>query len=281
MLDKLNENIYNKKGGEVKKKKNTRRVSIIRKRNEMTRGGDNLSLHAKRALNTIYYLLQGHQEHLNYEYVSISFSALRKYMRLEKNERYVAIIKEALQELRQPIELHNFYHPLLDKVFEWYSLSLIDEAGFPRHGKERVAIVKLNEMLKDLISKKIKQGNYTPLDLSIINSFRNPHASKVYEFLKSFEQYRYIDITQEYLLRILGLSETKTYQNYADLKRLLKRQIKEIKNKSDLKDITLMEGKDFAKQKIFRIIISNKGQRTPTQFNIRAAVDEIVNRFKI
>ncbi len=265
-----------KKEDKMKKKKNT-----LRKRNEIVRGGDNLSIHAKRALNVIYYLLQKHEEYLQYEYVSIRFSTLRRHMRLEKNERYVTIIREALQELRKPIELHNFYHPLLDKVFDWYSLSLVDEAGFPKYSKERVATIKLNTMVKDLIAKKIKQGNYTSVDLSVINALRNPHASKIYEFLKSFEQYKYIDITQEYLLRILGLTEVKTYKNYANLKQLLKRQIKEIGDKSDLKDITLVENKDLAKQKIFRIIINNEGQKIPTQIDIQAAVDQIVNIFKM
>ena len=83
----------------------------IHKKNEIVRGTDTYSLNAKKALNAIYWGMQKGNLY-EYEYITIKFSDLRKIMNLNNVEDYVQRIKEAMQELREPLELNNFYHPL-------------------------------------------------------------------------------------------------------------------------------------------------------------------------
>ena len=252
----------------------------IHKKNEIIRGADIYSLNAKRALNAIYWGLQKHKLY-NDEYFKFSFATLREMMSLEHDNRYIERMKEALQELQQPLSLNKFYHPIQKQTFDWYSISFLDEVGFRKEeNNEWIAVIKTNPTIKFLMKT---EGNFTELDLiQYMNKFRTKYAMKIYEYLKSFGNYRYLDIPQSHLMRLFGLAEdNKTYKYYSDLNRLLERQIKELIKKSDLKELKLDDSKLLKKDKIFRIYINPKAKKkTATKEDAKQILESLsIKRF--
>ena len=230
----------------------------IHKKNELIRGSDIYSLHAKRALNAIYWGLQKHNLY-EHEYFKFSFSTLRKMMSLETDNRYVERMKEALQELQQPLSLNNFYHPIQKQTFDWYSISFLDEVGFKKENNEWVASIKTNPSIKHLMQV---EGNFTELELiEYLNKFKTKYAMKLYEYLKSFSSYKYLNITQNHMMKLFGVASDSKYRYMSDLTTLLQRQIKELVEKSDLKELKLSDDKQFKKDKIFHIQINPKASK--------------------
>jgi len=251
----------------------------IHKRNEMVRGSDRYSLEAKRALNAIYWGLQKYNL-FNATYINIKFSTLRKVMNFENDNRYVEKLKNGLLELQQPMELNNFMHPIQKTKYDWYSLSFLDEAGFKKDEEtgEWVATIKVNPIIKHLLQI---EGNFTKLELlENLNKFRTKYAMKLYEYLKSFGAFKYIDITQKHIMKLLGIDENhNTYKHYAKLKTLIERQLKDIANKSDLKEVRLMNSKTLAKEKVFRIIINPKSKRGADKIIAKTALENLIKKF--
>jgi peptidyl-tRNA hydrolase len=264
----------------AKKKKIT-----IHKRNEIVRGADLYSLNAKRCFNAIYYLYQKNRElFAKYEekgvsYMSIKFSTLRNLMSLEKDNNYVEIIKEAIRELQTTlIELNNWTNPVTGKKYLWYSTKFLNDAHISKDNNIAVSL-EISTLFKELM---IDQKNFTPLNLiEYMNKFRTKYAMKLYEYLKSFGGYKYIDISQKHLLKLLGLPEDhKTYKYYYELKRVIERQLKEIANKTDLKEVKLLNYKSLAKEKIFRIIINPKAsKKTAKPKEIEDVLNAMIKRF--
>ena len=247
--------------------------ATIHKKNEIVRGSDEYSINAKRALNAIYWGLQKN-DYYNFEYVPIRFATLREVMGLNNVEDYVQRIKEAMQELRKPLELNNFYHPIHQKKFDWYSLSFLDEVGFPKEDKERVALIKVNQFMKHLM--KI-DGNFTKIELiPYANKFRTKYGMKLYEYLKSFESYYYLEISDDHIRKLLNIQEVKTYKYFSDLDRLVKRQMKEITSKSDLEQVTY---KAIKATKTFRFLINKKSKKNAEKQEAKATLDNLVKRF--
>ena len=246
----------------------------IHKRNELTRGGDPLSLYAKRALNAIYYLVQTNvnkdnaQAIENIDYIPIEFPYLRKMMGLEKVESYIKEIEDALTELQKAtLELNNFRNPKDNQVYQWYSMSFLADTSWKLDEKsgKKVAYVELPKLMKWLMIHS-SEGNFTKLDLiPTLNKLRTKYAMKLYEFFKSFEKFRYIDLPQDYIIRILGLQDIKDYQYYSHLARLLKNQIKELNKKTEFEHLKLTEPtKEMKKEKIYRFIINPKNKKVLT-----------------
>jgi hypothetical protein len=237
----------------------------------MVRGGDKLSLHAKRALNAIYYLVQKNVNNgkasiiENLDYIPIEFPYLRKMMGLEKVESYIKEIENALTELQTTaIQLNNFKDPRDNKIWNWYSISFMSDVSwhYDEEKKKKVAYISLSPLVKWLMIHS-NEENFTKLDLiPTLNNLRTKYAMKLYEFFKSFEKFRYIDLPQDYLLRILGLEEIKTYHSYYELKRLLQRQIKELNKKTEFDKLKLIEPtKEMKREKIYRFIINPKNKK--------------------
>ena len=246
----------------------------IHKRNELTRGGDKLSIHAKRALNAIYYLIQTNvnkgKTHLveSLDYIPIEFPYLRRMMGLKNVESYIKEIEDALTELQKvTLELNNFRNPKDNQVYQWYSMSFMSDAYWKLDEKsgKKFAYVELPKLMKWLMVHS-SDGNFTKLDLiPTINRLRTKYAMKLYEFFKSFERFRYIDLPQDYIIRILGLQDIKDYQYYSHLARLLKNQIKELNKKTDFEHLKLTEPtKEMKKEKIYRFIINPKNKKVLT-----------------
>ena len=234
----------------------------IHKKNEIVRGGDRLSLIGKRALNAVYYLIQKNNLYNAYK-IKIRFSDLRKLMGLNDNNDYVERMKEGLKELMETIELNNWTNPNDGITYKWYATRVLNEANFHKENDEWFAIIEPNKTITGLM--KLKE-NFTELQLiPILNKLRTKYAMKLYEFFKSFERFRYIDLPQNYILRILGLQDIKTYNSYYELKRLLERQIKELNKKTEFEKLKLLEPtKEMKKEKIYRFIINPKNKKVLT-----------------
>jgi len=250
----------------------------IHKRNELTRGSDDYSLNAKRCLNAIYYIVQKNNLYKK-DYFLLSFATLKKMMNLEKNEDYIERIKSAFLELEQPMQLNNFYHPILKETFNWYSMSFLDEAGFRKENNNQTsAVVRVNPVIKHLMQL---DGNFTKLDLIYhMNKFRTKYAMKLYEFLKSFEDYQYIQLSQQHTMKLLGINEDDiTNKHYSKLKVLIDRQLKEIIKKTDLKEIKREDSKELSKSKIYKIYIDPKSKKVPKVIDIEQSINDIIKRF--
>jgi hypothetical protein len=258
----------------------------LHKSNEMIRGGDRLSVHAKRLLNSIYYLIQtnvnkGNTKAIeNATYIPLEFPYLRKMMGLEKVESYIKEIENAFAELQEPIQLNNFKNPRDNQLYQWYSISIISEASWRIDNNKKTAYIALAPLAKWLMINT-NEGNFTKLDLiPIINKLRTKYAMKLYEYLKSFGGYKYLDISQKHLMKLLGFEpDHTTYKHYANLKQLIERQIKEIAQKTDLVDTKLITNKTLAKDKIFRIIINPKSKKSVDKIEAKTALENLIKRF--
>jgi len=262
------------------KKKNI----TIHKRNEIIRGADLYSLNGKRCFNAIYYLYQKNRNlFLEWEkkgvgFINLKFSTLRDLMSLEKDNNYVEIIKEAVKELQTTlIELNNWTNPVTGKKYLWYSTKFLNDAHVE---KDNTLFVKLeiSTLFKQLMTD---QKNFTPLDLiQYMNQFRTKYAMKIYEYLKSFGGYKYINISQKHMLKLLGIDEEhKTYKHYAKLKILVERQLKEIARKTDLTEIKLISSKNTAKEKIFKILINPQNKKIAKKEEAQEVLETLIKRF--
>ena len=255
-----------------------KKTITIHKKNELVRGADCYSLNAKRALNAVYWALQKHQLY-NKRYFDFSFFSLRKIMNLENNDDYVERMKEALRELMNTIELNNWTNPIDNKKYLWFATRFINEVHFFKNENgEWIARIETNQTIKDLM---ILDSNFTKLDLlEYMNKFRTKYAMKLYEYLKSFGAYRYLDISQKHMMKLLNIDEdNKTYKHYAKLKNLIKRQIKELVSKSDLKELKLLESKLLAREKTFRIMINPKNKKIANKIEAKTILDNLIKRF--
>ena len=207
-------------------------------------------------MNIIYYALQKEQLY-PYRFITFKFSNLRKLMGLDKNEDYVQRMKKALEELMQTIELHNYKH-IDGKTYQWFATRFLNEARFEKKNDEWIAILEVNQTIKEIMQLK---GNFTKLDLLIYqNKMRTKYGMKLYEFLKSFENYRYITLEADYIRKLLKLQDSRTYKNFANLKQLLNRQTNEINKKTDLKNLKL----EITEDREFKFIINPKSsKKTP------------------
>ena len=249
----------------------------IHKKHELVRGTDDYSVMGKRALNTVYWAMQKHQMY-KHDHMIIRFSTMRRMMNLESDQRYVETIKDALLELMKPMEINNFHHPIHDEVFQWYATSVLDEAGFKKNeDNEWVVHIKVSTLVRYIMQLK---GGFTPLELiEYANSFRTKYAMKLYEYLRSFGAYSYLDITHKHMIKLLNLDEKSKYRYYSDLYILVERQTKEIAKKSDLQQVKLLKSKALAKDKIFRIQINPKSKKEVDKTEAKTALDNLVKRF--
>jgi len=250
----------------------------IYKKNEIIRGGDRYSIYAKRLMNGIYWALQKYSLY-KYHKITIQFAQIRGMLNLESEQNYVEIIKRSFLELKEPIELNNFKHP--DGTFyNWYVCSFLNEVGFQKKDDGKwYADIEVNRLMKQLMQQ---EGNFTKLNLTCyINKLRTKYAMKLYEYLKSFESFRYLDITQEYLMRLFGFEKNHTtYKHYSKLKILLERQIKEISKKTDLQQIKLISSKVLSKEKKYRIIINPKSKKDVSKIEAKTTLENLLQKIR-
>jgi len=248
----------------------------IFKRNEITRGADYYSLNAKKCFNAIYYLYQKNRKiTTQHTQTKLRYSSLRKIMNLQKDNNYVEVINNAIEELQSTlIKLNNF--ELDGKKYKWYSTKFLNDAHVEKD-KEIFVTLEISTFFKKMM---IANLGFTELDLvKYLNKFRTKYAMKIYEYLKSFEGYKYLDVPQSHMIKLLGLENSKSYSNYANLKQLVERQLIEIGNKSDLNQVRLFNSKLLAKKKIFRIRINPKSKKNADKLETYTALEGLIKRF--
>lgn len=248
----------------------------IFKRNEIIRGADYYSLNAKKCFNAIYYLYQKNREiTTQHTQTKLRYSSLREVMNLQKDNNYVEVINNAIEELQATlVKLNNF--EIDGKKYKWYSTKFLNDAYVEKDTEISVTL-EISTFFKKLMIANI---GFTELDLvKYLNKFRTKYAMKIYEYLKSFEGYKYLDVSQSHMLKLLGLEDSKSYSNYANLKQLVERQLTEIANKSDLNQVRLFNSKLLAKKKIFRIQINPKSKKDVVKIKSKTALDNLVTRF--
>jgi hypothetical protein len=252
-------------------------IKNIHKKNHLVRGTDDYSVMGKRALNTVYWAMQKHKLY-KHDVMAIRFSTMRSMMNLESDQRYVETIKDALRELREPMEINNFRHPITEEDYQWFSCSVLDEAGFKKNDAgEWLVHLKVSTILRYVMQLK---GGFTPLELiEYANSFRTKYGAKLYEYLSSFGGSKYLDITQKHMMKLLNIDEMSKYKYYSQLFELVERQTKEIAKKSDLQQVKLLKTKALAKDKIFRIIINPKSKKEADKTEAKTALENLVKRF--
>ena len=257
----------------------------IHKRNEIIRGTDMYSLNAKRCLNAIYYIYQKNRDMvLEYEnkgvtFMNLHFSTLRDLMNLQKDNNYIELIKDAIRELQTTlIELNNWTNPVTGKKYAWYATKFLNDANVEHTDRVTVS-VEISTLFKQLMREQV---NFTKLNLLIYaNKMRTKYSMKLYENLMSFKNYYYIEITQKHLMKLFNIKDDdRTYKNYANLKQLLTRQLREIARKTDLKEVELQDNTALSKQKIFRIKIhqrkTEKMQEKPGKELIQEMLEKMV-----
>ncbi len=257
----------------------------IHKSNQIIRGGDKLSLIAKRALNAIYYSVQMNVNDgkanliQNLDYLPIQFPFLRQMLGLNKVESYITEIEKALIELQTTtLTLNNFTNPKDGEFYKWYSMSFLSDVSWRIDEKTGIkkAYIALPPLIKYLMINS-NNGNFTSIDLiPTINKLRTRYSVKLFEFFQSFKKIRYLDLPHYYLIKILGLEEKKDYKYYSHLFRLLDRQIKEIAEKTDLEQLKLLDPpKDFKKAKLYRFIINPTSKK---DLNNQEKIEEMTKK---
>lgn len=222
----------------------------ILKRNEIIRGhSSNLDLNGMRILNAVYWGIQREKLH-DVKTGVYTFSSLRKLMNLEDNERYYQIIEKALVDLTKTIELKNYCHT--DGVeYKLYTIRFVDAV---RIKKEDINTVEI-DFNKDMNMLLKKHENFTKLEfLKYSNSFRSKYTVSLYEYLKSFESYKYIDMSMDSINQLLG-SHAKYF---SDLNKVVDRCFKDIQTKSDLSHI---KKRSFKKEKFIRFYLNPNGDK--------------------
>jgi hypothetical protein len=208
-------------------------------------------------------------------FMNLHFSTLRDLMNLQKDNNYVDTIKNAIKELQTTlIELNNWTNPVTGKRYAWYATKFLNDANVEHTDRVTVS-VEISTLFKQLMREQV---NFTKLNLLVYaNKMRTKYSMKVYEYLSSFKNYYYIEISQKHLMKLFGIAEDdKTYKNYSDLKRLLMRQLNEIAKKTDLKEVELQNSPTLAKQKIFRIKIHKKKDKNQQEKPGKELIENIL-----
>jgi len=181
------------------------------------------------------------------------------------------------------IKLNNFRNPKDGQLYNWFSITFIGDASWKlNEDGKKVAYISLSPFMKWLMIHTHDNGNFTELELiPTVNKLRTKYSMKLYEYLKSFKAFRYIDITQKHMMKLLGIDENhKTYKTFYELKRLVDRQLKEIAKKTDLDQVKLIDNKLLSKEKKYRIIINPKSKRDVSQLEAKTALENLLQKIR-
>lgn len=206
----------------------------IHKKNEIIRGkpfDENLSLEAKRCLNSVYYIVQksiNNGETNSDRKFKISFQDFKKLMAINDNN-YIYIIRKAIKELQRPFQLYNYKLSTNERVL-WHSTVFISDFKIVEKNKEKEIQFELNSTIYDLIKET---GNFTELEFKTIQNFKSKYSATLYEYLKSYSNLGQLKITLDMMNTIL----ITKYNYLSDMKKIINRCLKEFE-KTDLSNIS-------------------------------------------
>jgi hypothetical protein len=251
----------------------------IHKKNEMVRGIDDYSLNARRALNAVYYAVQKNKLYKHNRF-RMRMATMRELMQLNSTNDYVERIQEAILELKRTIVLNNYYHPINEIKYSWYATSFLNDVGFHKENDEQIIEIEVSPLILHLMQTS---GNFTQLDLlKYTQKFRTKYAFKLYEYLRSFAAYRYIEITHEHMTKLLNIKEgTQQHKYYSDLFKVVERAVKNITKSSDLSELQLVKSKALSKEKIYRIIIDPEANDILKAKALREMAQKLANKKRV
>jgi len=161
---------------------------------------------------------------------TLSMSELRKLLGLKSTKDDIRII-EAIKLLQTPIVIRDF--TFKGKGVEWTSAPFLSRATKWKDGQKYIHI-KLDDMIIEGIKQKY---GYTPLELTLCNSFKSKYGLKLYEM---FVRYYYLPNREGIGVGIISkdieeLNRTfdSSYKQPSELLRGIKRGLKEIKKITD------------------------------------------------
>ena len=147
---------------------------MLKKNNAITdaKNGE-LSLGAMKMLDIILHIYN-QKKSTN---LQIKLADLRKKLGLEKNNSYIARIKDYLLELKLPFELRDFTDIKSGKKISWAITSFLTEVKVYKETQQIVELLISESFLSFIIDR----AGYTYINLELTKKFKTKYGYKIYE----------------------------------------------------------------------------------------------------
>ena len=156
-----------------------------------------------------------------------------------KNENSIKGIGEILEKLStKKIYIEEIKSNQKNKI--WHKYNLIN--GFSYDEEFNTFEIEATEKIYSLVAKKFKDGGYTPINLAVFFTLKNPYAQRLYDLLRLWSyskkniNYKISDLKEFFML-------DENYSEYGNFKRrVILPAIKEL-NKTNFFKIDIKENK--------------------------------------
>ena len=110
-----------------------------------------------------------------------------------KNENSIKGIGEILEKLStKKIYIEEIKSNQKNKI--WHKYNLIN--GFSYDEEFNTFEIEATEKIYSLVAKKFKDGGYTPINLAVFFTLKNPYAQRLYDLLRLWSYSKKILITK-------------------------------------------------------------------------------------
>lgn len=205
-----------------------------------------LSIYAKRCLNAIIYLFQVHikiydkEIILNNKYTEVSVPYLKKMIGI-KDIYNITKIESILMELQcLLIKQYNYVDKKNNKNILISSFNFITSIHFVADSENKIIIkIEFPNIVKEMFIVN-NLNLFLDIDyIPILNKLKLKYSKKLYVFFKSLNNVKSITLTYYQISKILGVENLTTYKATSDMRRLLNRQLEELREKTEFKNISL------------------------------------------
>ncbi|CEP50421.1 replication initiation protein [Paraclostridium sordellii] len=194
-----------------------------------------------------------------------------------KNENTIRGISDILDKLSDKrIHIQEIKDNKINSV--WYKYRLIN--GYSYDDEYNTFEIESSEKIYSLVCKKFKGGGYTPVNLAVFLSLKNPYAQRLYDLLRLWSGTKNkISYSVNDLKMYLMLEEA--YAEYGNFKRrVINPAIKEL-NSSGYFEIKVEEVKSGRKVETINFIVKDLDKRVYFDKKVNQNVIEIdKNNFK-
>lgn len=227
---------------------------ILMKNNVLVKARYNLSLVQSRIFIVMLYELQ--KDEKRGMSCSLSRKDLQKLIS-SNDKRTIEGIKELLDQFMNE---RIYFKEEIDngKNAIWGKYSMI--SGYEYNDKTDEFTISCSERVYDLLVSYLKIG-YTPINLNVYLSLRNPNAQRIYDLLRLWSNTkRNITYEVEELKELLMLEDK--YKNYADFKRYVLNPSQKALNKSGIFELDFIENKKGRKVHSITFVVKDLDDRT-------------------
>jgi len=222
----------------------------VHKSNKLIRGGSPWSLNGRKAADAIYHYVQKYNL-LEKGEIEIPIKMMREMMGLNRTNRYGEIIRASLRELAQPIFIQGAdpARKINKSKIKWDTVYFILKPHEMITDDARSSVIRfeLSDTARLLISDS-KNENFTQLILKDMTKFRTAYGHAIYQYILSWENKTnriHLDLER---LQIMLSRNSKRYKYFSSFKPLVEKAVKEIREKTKFKNLTVTIDK---KNKIF------------------------------